>query len=120
MKRDMDLVRGILLAIEENESGFAPRQITIDGYSSEQIGYHVHIMIQGGLLKGAEVTHMHSASPESIASTMTWAGHDFIESARNAERWKQTKGLVEKVGGAAFNVWTTVLTHIVMKNLGLG
>jgi hypothetical protein len=36
MKRDMDLVREILVQIEEHEHGMAPRNLTIEGYYSEQ------------------------------------------------------------------------------------
>jgi hypothetical protein len=39
MKRDMDLVRKIALLIEEHPSGFAPTNITVEGYSHDQIGY---------------------------------------------------------------------------------
>ena len=33
MKRDMDLVRKILMAVEEHDHGFAPRDVAFDGYS---------------------------------------------------------------------------------------
>jgi len=119
MKRDMDLVRRILLAIEGGEHGVAPQPLLIDGYTDEQIGYHVYIMIQGGLLEGSVVSMMEGPSPEAIASSMTWAGHEFIESARDEKRWKEARGLLEKVGGAAISVWSNVLSHLVLKNLGL-
>ena len=51
MKRDMDLVRFILMAVEEQEHGFA-RDVRFDGYTEEQIGYHAYIMIEGGLVEG--------------------------------------------------------------------
>ncbi len=36
MKRDMDLIRAMLLAIEAHPTGFAPK-IEISGYTQEQI-----------------------------------------------------------------------------------
>jgi hypothetical protein len=38
MKRDMDLIREMLLAIESDAHGFAPK-IEILGYTQEQIGW---------------------------------------------------------------------------------
>ncbi len=41
MKRDMDLVREILLAIDSHEKGYAPQKMEFEGYTDEQIGYRV-------------------------------------------------------------------------------
>lgn len=51
MKREMDLVRQILLKIEQHEHGLAPRDLAIDGHTDEQVAYHVHLMGQAGLLR---------------------------------------------------------------------
>ena len=40
MKRDMDLVRKILMVCADHEHGHAPRNLMIEGYSDEQIGHH--------------------------------------------------------------------------------
>ena len=45
MKRDMDLVRKIILAFEEHPSGTLPGIASIDGYETNVIAYHIHIMI---------------------------------------------------------------------------
>jgi hypothetical protein len=42
MKRDMDLVRAILITMENHDKGFAPDVIEIPDYSEEQIGYHIY------------------------------------------------------------------------------
>ena len=44
MKRDMDLVRAIVLAIEAAPTGFAPNSVEIPGHTGEEIGYHVHLI----------------------------------------------------------------------------
>ena len=115
----MDLDRKILMAVEEHEHGFAPRDVPFDGYSEEQVGYHAYIMIEGGLVEGADVTTRGSDSPEAIITRLTWAGHEFVESAREPSRWQQAKDLIGKVGGASIAVWTAVLTDLVKKNLGI-
>ena len=120
MKRDMDLVRAILLEIEKHEHGFAPDEWNVEGYTEEQINYHAYIMMEGGLVEGADVTTRGSESPEAVIRHLTWAGHEFLDSAREPGRWNQAKQLLEKAGGASIAVWTAVLTDMVKKNLGLG
>jgi len=119
MKRDMDLVRAILLALEEHEFGFAPRDLKVEGYTKEQIGYHVHIMVEGELVEGIDVTTQESKSPEAVVSHLTWSGHEFLDAAREDGRWNEAKSLLDKVGGAALAVWQTVLTKLVLRNLGM-
>ena len=68
MKRDMDLIRKIMLAMEEHPSGYAPDKIIIDGYSEEQIGFHLYQLLRSGLIEGIETTNSMSSSPEAIAT----------------------------------------------------
>lgn len=94
MKRDMNLVRSILLALEEHEHGHAPDELKIEGFSEEQIGFHVHLMGQAGLLNVADATDLGSPSPVGIPPWMTWEGYEFLEMAREPLRWKRA---IEKV-----------------------
>jgi len=110
MKRDMDLIRQIALHIEDSPDGWAPQSFTIEGYTNEQIGFHVLLMIEGGLVQGQDVTSF-SRTPAGRASRLTWAGHEFLDAAREPTRWERTKALLAKAGGASFPVWMEVLTR---------
>lgn len=115
MKRDMDLVRKILFAMEKSETGFIQGKIKIDGYSEEEVGYHVYLMNEAGLLLGLDVTHLGSSSPEAIPSMLTWDGYDFLDACRDEGRWKKAKGVISDIGGASFDVVKMVLIEL-MKN----
>ncbi len=121
MKRDMDLVRQILLKIEEHEHGRAPTELVIEGHTDEEVGYHVHLMGQAGLLKVADVTDMGSASPEAIPIGMMWAGHDFLDAAREPSLWEKAK---QKLGAGfasvSFDVLKELLVALARGQLGLG
>ena len=119
MKRDMDLVREIMLLLNEHEHGNAPSNIEIEGYSQEQIGYHCFIMGEAGLIGAADCTSMSSPSPIAIPTRLTWEGHEFIENAANEQVWGQTKEAVSKLGDVSFSVWASVLSKVVMQNLGI-
>ena len=119
MKRDMDLVREILLGLDEHEAGYAPHEMEFEGYSDEQVGYHAYIMGQAGLLEVADASSLDGSSPRAIPISLTWAGHEFLANAREQANWLQAKKLMKGAGGASFHVWQEVLTKVVMGSLGL-
>jgi Hypothetical protein (DUF2513) len=117
MQRNMDLVRMILLRLESSPSGWAPDDFGIKSFSPEEIGYHAHIMMQDGLIEGQDVTNFEGAGPEALPTSLTWRGHEFLDLARDQERWNQAKAIVAKVGSAPISVWTKVLTDLMWKNV---
>ena len=81
MKRDMELVRKILLAVEESDDarrrGMRPK---IDGHEDDVIQAHVGLLWRRGLLDALDGS---SRDGESyIITGLTWEGYDFIEAAR--------------------------------------
>src|SRR5262245_51782219 len=100
MQRNMDLVRMILMRMESSPSGWAPNDFGIKSFSPEEIRYHAHIMRQEGLIEGTNVTHLKSTGPEAIPRSLTWKGHEFLDLARDQERWNRAKAIIAKVGGA--------------------
>jgi hypothetical protein len=120
MKRDIDLVRQLLFAIENHPSGFAPTELKIEGFTEEQIGYHLSLMLEAKLINGSDVTHMGSESPEAIATSLTWKGHEFAEAARNDTIWNQAKATIKEKGGSVtFAVLSQLLQNLCRSALGL-
>ena len=120
MKRDLDLIRKILLALESQEHGFFQEPLVIDGHSEEQIGYHVHLLGEAGLLKVGDHTHLQSLSPEAFPVSITWAGHEFIDAAKDESVWAKAKAKVLKpAGGVAFDVLLEWLKAEAKRQLGL-
>jgi hypothetical protein len=113
----MDLVRMILMRVEGSSSARAPQDLGIKAFVPEEIGYHVHIMMQGGLIEGCHVSTMHSPGAEAVPRSLTWKGHEFLDLARDQERWNRAKAIMAKVGSAPFSVWTRVLTDLLWKSL---
>jgi hypothetical protein len=111
MKRDMDLVRSILIEIEEGKSDFIidyPMAQTNDEADElKKIKHHLVIMVQADLINISN----HSQSfiedidygPVQVLG-LTWKGHDFLDSIRDPAVWRKTKEGASKVGGAGFGV----------------
>jgi hypothetical protein len=117
MQRNMDLVRMILVRLESNPSGWAPKDLGITIFLPEQISYHVHIMMQEGLLEGSDVTPWHGAGSETFPVRLTWKGHEFLDLARDQERWNRAKAIITKLGGAPISVWMKVLLDLMLQGI---
>ena len=115
MKRDLDLVRALLLALEECENWVAVPKI--DGVPGEVVAYHLQLLIDAGYLVAAEKGRARVNYQSGYR--LTWEGHELLDSARKKDRWQKAKGLVESAGGVAFDVFKTLLTDLAKRELGL-
>lgn len=107
MKRDLDLIRNILLAIEEDETGKLDLYELADTLhvAPEQLYYHLEllrdakfIIVHGGVVPFTPTTRKHD--PYKI-SRMTFAGCDYLDSIKSDTVWNQVKNRLKHVGGAA-------------------
>jgi hypothetical protein len=119
MQRDMDLIRLMLLTIEAEDHGFAPHPIKIPNYTKEQIGYHAVLLGEAGLADVRDVTSMGSGSPEAMIIRLTWAGHEFLDSARQNKVWNLTKDAIGEIGGASLDIWIALLSANIKRMLGI-
>ena len=89
MKRDLDLIRLILLEVEKNENYLRPIDVEAEGYSPEQIAYHIDLLGDAGYLTLSNKQHLRGfgVSPKSL----TWAGHEFLDATRSGTVWHQIK-----------------------------
>lgn len=119
MKRDMDLIRKILLAIEESPTGYAPSPLVIPPYSEQEIGFNALLAIEHGLVTGEDVTGL-GGTPEGIPFRLTAAGFDFLDAARDDTRWNTAKATVaEKAGSVSLGVLTEILKRLTAGQLGI-
>jgi hypothetical protein len=99
MKRNMDLIRELLLKLEpERLDGDLYRievaQLGIEGYSYADLSYHMLLLIEGGLFLGER-----DASGGFVGRMITPAGHDFLDSVRDQAVWSKTKKGALEAGG---------------------
>ena len=119
MKRDMDIARQVLFEIEKCDDPWGPnRDLVIEGYSKQNISYHVKLLCQAGLIEAQDASSMGSGGFCWFAGSLTWEGHEFLEAARDDTRWNKTKKFVtEKAGGLGFEVLKFALTQGIKSQL---
>ena len=110
MKRDLDLVRKILFAIEESdEIKFSFYRLPkIDGYATNKIMYHMKIMAQAGLLfyekeiDEREFPNGHRSTIKQKFVTEDYSisrlGHEFLDAMRDINRWGKVKSIMTNTG----------------------
>ena len=120
MKRNLDLVRKILLAIEKDEDAIGQGWINlrIDGHSQKEISYHVELLNEAGLIEATDLSS--SINYRWCPVRLTWYGHEFLDSARDEDVWKQAKDkLAKKTKNFSFELLKTILIELTKESLGL-
>ena len=109
MKRDMDLIREILLEIEKLPPNTETGEFPIEGWKPEEINYHIRLLCQAGYVDAISVAAM--GDDEWIVRSLTWNGHEFLEASRNQTLWNKAKALVaEKGSGLTLEVLKAALS----------
>lgn len=123
MKRDWELCRKILILTEEMPENahrlnvFASSEF--EGLTEREIGYHVHLLHEAGLIEVMEARTMNNPFL-LFPRYLTWAGHDFLEATRNETVWKKTLEFVKgKGGGMTLEILKGVALMFLKSELGI-
>jgi len=118
MKRNMSLVRELLLKIEESDGELGSEDLRVPDFDKNQQDYHINLMIEAGLIDGIDASSMSGFAVLDLR--LTWDGHDFLDSIRDDTVWAKTKSRLADVGGsAAFEIVKAVATQVIVDALGL-
>ena len=95
MKRDMDLVREILLWMEEHEDRLIlSNEFKVFQDDREKTLGHIAILKSGSLID----------EPQQGLLRITWDGHEFLDKIRDPEVWRKTKEGASKVNSWGFKL----------------
>ena len=118
MRRDMDLVRQILLDVAESQVPLTASALAIDSVPPELIMFHLRLMHHADLIE-VEFANSIGGATASV-QRLTWAGSDFLEAVASDDVWSKTKKLIAKTTGSApFEVFRAVAVQV-CKELILG
>ena len=114
MKRDMDLCRKILFAIEEKHIDTPIYDLKIENYSIEQIAYHCKILHEANLIFDYKAIYGGNHIVNFGVGALTWAGNEYLDKIRNETIWNKIKDtLGEKGIPLAFESTARLATHII-------
>lgn len=118
MRLDPDLIKKILSVLEETEvdapNAYLDSLNKIEGYSEDQVIYHVRQLISGGYIDGEVIDSIGRQGSGLFIRRLSWEGHQFVENSRNDSLWKRSKEIVlSKVGGVSIDVLAETLKRLV-------
>jgi len=117
MKRDMDVVRKVLKAIQDKPN-VDPEQISVEGIDDFTTAYHVALLFDAGYIDGYRRDYIDEMRQVAVRG-LTWAGHEFagaiLTDQSTWERLKQAIGpeklvtlpikVIEATAMAALTEW---------------
>ncbi len=110
MKRDMEIVRKIIISLADQGTPDPVKEI-----DSDVLKYHLWIMREAGLIN--DFSRFPSEGGVAIHSLeLTWHGNEFLAAARSDSIWNKAKELVlDKTGSLSFEIMKAVLIDLATK-----
>jgi hypothetical protein len=121
MERNLDFLREILLRVESDRQldGYHFRAFDASdfpGHTRDDVAYHVDVLVEAGLLKEGGTT---MGSPSTSITRLTWAGHEFLDSIKDAGIWTKVKARVAGLPAVALGVVAAIGEAEIKKHLGM-
>jgi hypothetical protein len=124
MKRDMDLIRELLLKLEALDvplgvrktlSPHAP-ELAVENATPEEVGHHLRMLVSGNLVETG-VSSPFGPDGSLAFRQLSWAGRDFLDSVRSPEVWAKTKKGAEAAGGFTVDLLKDLAKGLVKKQI---
>jgi hypothetical protein len=95
MKRDMELIRKILLAVQDGKP-----YAHVEDFSDSELKYHQALAIEAGLVEGSILKDDTTTDvPVAVMiKKLTWSGHDFIDAITSELNWQKVKDFLKEAG----------------------
>jgi len=99
MKRDMELIRKILMVIEEQYVSHPIPNLVIEGYDRENIAYHCNLLHDAGIIDDFEQNlDLSGRIVLYHVGSLTWEGHEFLDKIRDDKIWSKTREVMISKG----------------------
>lgn len=121
MRRNMDLVREILIEVSKSDKEVRASEIAEKSskYSLEEIIYNMKIMGEGNLINVC-IDEREVGVVDVIVLDITWRGNDFLDSISSNEIWEKIKNnFSDKIINIPFDILTSLAELYLKSKLGL-
>ncbi|PVX40527.1 uncharacterized protein DUF2513 [Pasteurella langaaensis DSM 22999] len=96
MKRDWELIRKILIKLEQKVDDTPLDSESIKGVSPDIVAYHYKILAQADLICIEDNSTM--GDEDFVAIDLTWQGHEFLDKIRSDTAWNKVKQVIKTKG----------------------
>ena len=110
MNQDADLLRAILLAVEEKPAGHSLSDPEFTGYDNLTIGEHVELLVDNDFIE-ANVKKIYGPEYVIVIERLTSDGRKFLQAAKDENIWNSAKNKIIKETSS----WTISLLYEYLK-----
>ena len=120
MKRNFDLIRKIMLDIENLDPNYGYVEVKFGDEDARAVDVHAALLIEAGLLNGKVIESEAGIIHKVFISGISWAGYEFIDYVKNDTVWNKAKETVLKPAvSASFQVLLEWAKQEAKNRLGL-
>ena len=118
MKRDPDLERDILLAIEAYDGESRPGHADLSGLEAPdlQVKYQVVLLHEAGLIQAIDAATLKDRFA-MMPIRLTMAGHEYLDTIRDEEVWRRTKEGARAVGSFSLDALGALARGLVREKI---
>ena len=118
MKRDMDLVREILMFVSECDEPVDASIFVSDNHDLDKVLYTIYLMKDADLVDANIIKAYGGKYLGAEIISLTWQGHDFLDNIRSDKVWSQVKKTIAKTSkGASLYVFKKLAEKIVLDSI---
>lgn len=126
MKRDLDLIREIMLVLEDKieygkifQSAHLIEVIQDKTLSAEKLAYHVGLLVENDFIKAKEYKYQSGEPTDYLINTITSQGQDFIDTIRQDRTWNKIKDKSSNIGGFTLSLLVDIGKEYLKKQIGI-
>lgn len=126
MKRDLDLIREIMLVLEDKmeygknfQSTHLIEVMQDKTLSVEKLAYHLGLLVESDFLKAKEYKYLSGEPTDYLINTITSQGQDFIDTIREDTTWNKIKEKASSIGGFTLPLLVDIGTEYLKKQIGI-
>lgn len=113
MRRDMDVVRSIVLAVSDASGPVN----SVEGVTDTDFVLHAQLIEEAGFVEAAIMSNGKSPADDAMIWRLTWAGHEFADSVRDPKVWAKTKQAAATGGGFTVDLLKDLAKGFIKKQI---
>jgi hypothetical protein len=118
MKMDYDVLRDVMLKIEEEYVDVALYNIEVKDYDMKTIAYHCKLLYEAGFVSDYAGNYYDDGLQEFGVGPLTFKGNEYLNKIREKSTWEKTKKVVLEGGvPGTIEILGKVATSIIEKKL---
>lgn len=121
VKRDLDLLRNILLKMEALGAGTKRlHQFRCLNDDDAVLTLHIQLLIDAGFIEVTDEVYTGDGTKDFLIQRITFAGYDYLDTVRNDDTWLEIKQRLKKVGeSVSLDIVKSLGVAIIKQNLGI-